>query len=136
MVSPTWYDIQVTWAPPWSLTGNLWAPPLATSAAPLCPRSQISGREPLRRRQRLNMRLPQVSFLELYLNLSHPHSLMNLSESTINMGRHELGDICLEHAQVPGHLFLLRNRKLRVEKIPLREHLSDLRHRLIRMSQI
>lgn len=80
---------------------------LPTSAAPLFPRSRISRRKLIRRRLRVNRSMPQLSRLELYLNLSPPRGLLKLGEGTIVLGDYKLPDILLDHSQVSGHLSLL-----------------------------
>ena len=73
---------------------------LTTSAAPLPPRPQISGLEPLRYRLCLNRSLPLFSHLELRLNLPPPSGLLLLHKFTTTLYGYELEDVCLEHAQV------------------------------------
>ena len=109
---------------------------LATSAILLYPKYRIIGIEPHRCKLRLNRSLPRLLRLQLYLSLPPPRSLLKLSEGTITLGGNKLSDIRLEHAQVLGHLILLRSSKLRATKSLVSKHLGDLHHRLNPLPQI
>ena len=113
---------------------NLAAHP--TCAAPLTPRSNINDLESLRRRLRLCRGLPLLPRLELYLSLTPPSGLLQLHQLSIALCGHKLKDVRLEHAQVLGHLSLLKSSKLREKHSSLCKHLGDIHHRLDPLSQV
>ena len=86
---------------------------LAKSANPLTSGSRISEIIPLHCMLGLNWSLVLLPHLGLYLNLSPPCDILKLKEGTIELGKHKLSNINLEHAQVSRHMDLLRSSKPR-----------------------
>ena len=102
----------------------------------MTPKSSIIVLEPLQHRLQLRCGQSLLPSLDLYLNLISHGGLLQLHQRTITLSGYKLYDTRLEHVQEMGHLILLRSSKLMTKHAPLREHLSDLRHRLCPLSQI
>ena len=87
--------------------------PHARSATLPSARSEISGLKLLWRMLRLLRSRPLLPRPQINLNLTLPGGLLHLQQCTIALSRNKLSDVHLEHAQVMGHMILLRYNKLR-----------------------